>query len=178
MARRQVCYAEIEETTPGRLSRLAGRTRTEIRQNSLDDAARPRNILVEQKKARNTIHEIQPLRIFGLLLAVLLLTCNVLAAQEQTSQGKQNSLLITGRVLAETGQPNPDPVSLSLFCEGRPFKAVHTGTQGYFEITFAPGSDDADADLSASDTVSPASGSFSFQGISRGWRIQRVPYGM
>jgi tetratricopeptide (TPR) repeat protein len=148
MARLQGCYAEIEETTLGLLSRFAGRTRAEIRHNSFE---------------RTTLHR------FGLLFAALLLACNVLAAQEQTSPGKLSSLLITGRVLAETGQPSPDPVSLSLFCEGRPFKAVHTGTQGYFEITFAPGSDDADADLSASDTVSPASGSFSFQGISRGF---------
>jgi hypothetical protein len=169
MARLQGCCAEIEETTPGLLNRFAGRARAEIRHNSLDIAARFGNGLIEQKKATNTFDEIQPLHRFGLLLAALLLACNVLAAQEQTSQSKQSSLLITGRILAETGQPNPDPVSLSLFCEGRPFKAVHTDTRGYFEITLAPGSDDADADLNASDSISPASGSLSFQGISRGF---------
>ncbi len=149
MARVQGCCAEIEETTPGLLSRFAGRTRAEIRHNSFDSA---------------TLHR------FGLLLAALLLACNVLAAQEQTSPGKQSSLLISGRVLAETGQPSPDPVSLSLFCEGRPFKAVHTGTQWLASrLRLRQCSDDADADSSASDTVSPASGSFSFQGISRGF---------
>lgn len=145
---------------------------------SLDEVASSRIALIEPKLAKNSFDQIRRPHKLVLLFALLLLACNIVAAQEQTSQGSSNggnsatqaSLLITGRILAETGQPSPDPVSLRLFCDGRLFKGVHTDSNGYFELTLASGSDDGNADINASDGVFLTSGGPAFQGFPRGFR--------
>jgi len=46
---------------------------------------------------------------------------------------------VNGRVLMETGQPVPEPVSVGLSCGMRTVQVVHTDSKGYFQFTLGSG---------------------------------------
>jgi len=48
-------------------------------------------------------------------------------------------IYVHGRVLMETGQPVPEPVSVGLNCGMRTLQVVHTDPKGYFQFTFGSG---------------------------------------
>jgi hypothetical protein len=48
-------------------------------------------------------------------------------------------LYVSGRVLMESGQPVPEPVSVGLSCGMRTVQVVHTDTKGYFQFTLGAG---------------------------------------
>ena len=83
---------------------------------------------------------------------------------------------VNGRVLMESGQPVPEPVSVGLSCGMRTLQVVHTDAKGYFQFTLGAGpqsnidssaSDDAVGGLGIPGTDSPfgnASGSMMMMG--------------
>jgi hypothetical protein len=59
-------------------------------------------------------------------------------------------LYVSGRVLMDSGQPVPEPVTIEMVCSTRSIEAVHTDLKGYFEFTLGGGASTG-TDLSASD---------------------------
>ncbi len=68
-------------------------------------------------------------------------------------------LYVNGRVLMETGQPVPEPVSVSLSCGMRTVQAIHTDSKGYFQFVLGAGPQ-SNVDFSASDDTTPGAGGF------------------
>jgi hypothetical protein len=68
----------------------------------------------------------------------------------------QTPLYVNGRVLIETGQPAPEPVSVGLDCGTRSLMAIRTDLKGYFQFTLGA-SPQGNIDFSASnhDPLSP-----------------------
>src|SRR5579862_7818219 len=65
----------------------------------------------------------------------------------------QPPLYVSGRVLMETGQPVPEPVSVGLSCGMREVQVVHTDLKGYFQFTLGAGPQ-SNIDTSASNDTS------------------------
>ena len=74
----------------------------------------------------------------------------------------QPPLYVSGRVLMETGQPVPEPVSVGLSCGMREVQVVHTDLKGYFQFTLGAGPQ-GNIDTSASNDT-PAMGGFGLPG--------------
>jgi tetratricopeptide (TPR) repeat protein len=72
-------------------------------------------------------------------------------------------LYVNGRVLMETGQPVPEPVSVALDCGMRTVQAIHTDAKGYFQFALGAGPQ-SNVDLSASDDTSPGMGGMAGMG--------------
>jgi Tetratricopeptide repeat len=68
---------------------------------------------------------------------------------------------VNGRVLMETGQPVPEPVSVGLSCGMRTVQVVHTDAKGYFQFTLGAGPQ-SNVDTSASDDTT---GGLGFPGM-------------
>ena len=62
-------------------------------------------------------------------------------------------LNLSGRVVMESGQPVPEPVSVGLNCLLTTVQVVHTDLKGFFQFTLG-GADQSNLDLSASNDVS------------------------
>lgn len=75
-------------------------------------------------------------------------------------------LYVNGRVLMETGQPAPEPVTVSLDCGMRTVQAIHTDSKGYFQFVLGAGPQ-SNVDISASDDTTPGMGGLS--GLSGGF---------
>src|SRR3984893_3833556 len=76
----------------------------------------------------------------------------------------QTPLYIKGRVIMNTGEPVPEPVSVGLNCGMRLLQAIHTDAKGYFEFVLGAGPQ-GNVDMSASnDTIGRADGNTSFSG--------------
>lgn len=60
----------------------------------------------------------------------------------------QNPIYVDGRVVMDTGQPVPEPVSVGLYCGLHMLQGIHTDMKGYFQ--FALGAPSGDTDFSAS----------------------------
>lgn len=71
----------------------------------------------------------------------------------QPSREVQAPLYVNGRVLMETGQPVPEPVSVGLSCGMREVQVVHTDLKGYFQFTLGAGPQ-SNIDTSASNDTS------------------------
>jgi tetratricopeptide (TPR) repeat protein len=65
----------------------------------------------------------------------------------------QQPVYVNGRVLMETGQPVPEPVSVGLTCGMRTLQVVHTDSKGYFQFILGAGPQ-SNVDTSASDDTS------------------------
>src|ERR1035441_2807075 len=59
-----------------------------------------------------------------------------------------NSLFVRGRILMDTGQPVPEPVSVALQCGIRPLQMIKSDLKGYFEFTLGEGQGHADFNAS------------------------------
>src|SRR5579864_2202411 len=59
-------------------------------------------------------------------------------------------LYINGRVLMETGQAAPEPVSVGLSCGMQTVQTIHTDGKGYFQFVLGAGPQ-SNVDFSASD---------------------------
>jgi hypothetical protein len=75
--------------------------------------------------------------------------------QQPGANQSQTPLFVNGRILMDTGQPVPEPVSVALGCGIRPLQVIHTDLKGYFQFTLGAGSQ-SNMDFSASND-SPAS---------------------
>ena len=76
----------------------------------------------------------------------------------------QTPLYIKGRVIMNTGEPVPEPVSVGLNCGMRLLQAIHTDAKGYFEFVLGAGPQ-GNVDMSASnDTMGRAGGNTNFSG--------------
>src|SRR5580704_7786923 len=60
-------------------------------------------------------------------------------ASPTPSREMPTPLYIRGRVLMETGQPVPEPVSVGLSCGMRTVQVVHTDPKGYFQFAMGAG---------------------------------------
>ena len=69
-------------------------------------------------------------------------------------------LYINGRVLMETGQPVPEPVSVGLSCGMQTVQTIHTDGKGYFQFVLGAGPQ-SNVDFSASDDTTPTLGGMS-----------------
>lgn len=69
----------------------------------------------------------------------------------------QGPLYVTGRVLMETGQPVPEPVSVNLSCGMRTVQSIHTDSKGYFQFVLGAGPQ-SNVDMSADDDTTLAGG--------------------
>ena len=67
-----------------------------------------------------------------------------------------------GRILLETGQPVPEPVSVALECGITPLQVIHSDLKGYFQFTLGQGAQ-SNFDFSASSNVPAALGNSSLQ---------------
>ena len=72
-------------------------------------------------------------------------------------------LYINGRVLMETGQPVPEPVSVGLNCGMQTVQSIHTDAKGYFQFVLGAGPQ-SNVDFSASDDTTPNLGGLSGMG--------------
>jgi tetratricopeptide (TPR) repeat protein len=72
---------------------------------------------------------------------------------------------VNGRVLMETGQPVPEPVSVGLSCGMRTLQVVHTDVKGYFQFTLGAGPQ-GNIDTSASNDTEM--GGLGFPGLTGG----------
>jgi hypothetical protein len=61
----------------------------------------------------------------------------------------QSPLFVSGRIVMETGQPVPEPVSVALTCGARPLQVIRTDLKGYFQFTLGAGAQ-SNMDFSAS----------------------------
>jgi tetratricopeptide (TPR) repeat protein len=76
----------------------------------------------------------------------------------------QTPLYIKGRVLMNSGEPVPEPVSVGLNCGMRFVQAIHTDPKGYFEFTLGAGPQ-GNVDTSASnDTMGRFGGNTNLSG--------------
>jgi len=72
--------------------------------------------------------------------------------QPGANQGQpqfETPLFVNGRILMDTGQPVPEPVSVALGCGIRPLQVIHTDLKGYFQFTLGAGAQ-SNMDFSAS----------------------------
>lgn len=76
--------------------------------------------------------------------------------QQNQNRDQQLPLYVEGRVLAETGQPVPDLVSLKLTCGMRTLQVIKTDLQGYFRFAMGAGTQ-ANTDFSAADEAPESS---------------------
>jgi len=88
----------------------------------------------------------------------------------------QNPLYVNGRVLMDTGQPVPEPVSVGLDCGMRSLQVIRTDLKGYFRFTLGAGpqgnidfsaSNDASMSPAGIDMSSPGGGYRGFGGSER-----------
>jgi tetratricopeptide (TPR) repeat protein len=88
-----------------------------------------------------------------------------------------NPFFVKGRILMETGQPVPEPVSVALQCGIRQLQVIKSDLKGYFEFTLGDGPQ-GNADISASDDASISPGSngaqFPSSGTSQSAGLQNV----
>jgi hypothetical protein len=76
----------------------------------------------------------------------------------------QTPLYIKGRVIMNSGEPVPEPVSVGLNCGMRLLQAIHTDAKGYFEFVLGAGPQ-SNIDMSASnDTMGRDSGNANLSG--------------
>jgi Tfp pilus assembly protein PilF len=75
--------------------------------------------------------------------------------QPQGQPQFETPVFVNGRILMDTGQPAPEPVSVALGCGIRPLQVIHTDLKGYFQFTLGAGAQ-SNMDFSASND-SPAS---------------------
>ena len=61
----------------------------------------------------------------------------------------QTPVYVNGRILMDTGQPVPEPVSVALGCGIRSLQVIHTDLKGYFQFTLGAGTQ-SNVDFSAS----------------------------
>ncbi len=88
------------------------------------------------------------------------------SSQPSTSQTPQiqTPAYVRGRVIMNTGQPVPEPVSVGLNCGTQLRQAIYTDPKGYFEFVLGAGPQ-GNMDMSASnDTKGPGSGNMSRAG--------------
>ena len=71
-------------------------------------------------------------------------------------QNRQVPLYVEGRVLTETGQPAPEPVSVKLSCGMRTLQVIRTDMKGYFQFALGAGTQ-SNLDFSAADDAAPSS---------------------
>jgi Flp pilus assembly protein TadD len=62
------------------------------------------------------------------------------------------SLTVDGRVMADTGHPFNEPVTLVLFCGMRILQSIHTDSKGYFSFILGQGAQ-SDEDFSAANDI-------------------------
>src|ERR1700693_382477 len=74
-------------------------------------------------------------------------------ATPSPSREMPTPIYVRGRVLMETGQPVPEPVSVGLSCGMRTLQVVHTDPKGYFQFTLGAGPQ-SNIDMSASEDTS------------------------
>ena len=77
-------------------------------------------------------------------------------AVQPTSPQMQTPTYVNGRILMETGQPVPEPVSVALNCGMSSLQVIRTDLKGYFQFTLGAGPQ-GNVDLSASNS-SPMAG--------------------
>jgi hypothetical protein len=68
-----------------------------------------------------------------------------------------NALFVRGRILVDSGQPVPEPVSVILQCGVRPLQVIKSDLKGYFEFTLGQGPQ-GNADFDSSDDNSSPPG--------------------
>lgn len=73
------------------------------------------------------------------------------SVSQPSSPQFQTPIYINGRVLMDSGQPVPEPVSVGLYCGMGEVEAIHTDIKGYFQFTFGAGPQ-SNRDLTASDS--------------------------
>jgi tetratricopeptide (TPR) repeat protein len=83
-------------------------------------------------------------------------------ATPSPSREMPTPIYVRGRVLMETGQPVPEPVSVGLSCGMRTLQVVHTDPKGYFQFAMGAGPQ-SNIDSSASNDT--AMGGLGFPGM-------------
>ena len=73
-------------------------------------------------------------------------------------QPSLSPIFVKGRILMETGEPVPEPVSVALQCGTRPLQVIQSDLKGYFEFTLGGGGGAQDnTDFSASNNAPSSS---------------------